>query len=181
MLHDQTRERSSDHPRHRDGKNEKRHHSPAQPVWKPECKIEDNAGKESGFGGAKQDAREIELLRTRDERHRHGNEAPQAHDAGDRLARADFLQQQIARHLEQDVADVKQADAQPIARIGQVEIVLKLQFGKTDIDAINVVQHVADEDEGDDPQDHLAVKPAFAIICRNRKTLSHAEFDRSEQ
>ena len=95
---------------------------------------------------------------------------PHTHDPGDRFARTDFLQQQIARHLEQDIADIKQADAQSITRIGQVQIALKLQFGEADIDAIDVVQDVADEDEGDDPQDHLPVKTAFPFICRNRKT-----------
>src|ERR1700733_8889329 len=165
MLHDHPGGRTADHPGHRDGENEKRHDPPAHAVRKPEREIKNDTWKKAGFSRAKQDAGKIKLVRARYESHRHRGQAPQAHDPRDGLARADLLQNQIAWHLEQDIADVEQADPEPIAGVAQMQVALELQFGETDVDPVDVVQNIADEDKGDDPIDDLPVETMLVIFC----------------
>jgi hypothetical protein len=53
------------------------------------------------------------------------------------------------------------------AGVAQVQIALELRLGEADIDAVDLVQNIADEDKGDDPIDHLPVETMF-VAPRNR-------------
>jgi hypothetical protein len=80
-----------------------------------------------------------------DERHRAGNDPPREHDAGDPLAGAEPLQQQIRRHLEHEVGDEEDAGAESVLRRRQPEILVHRQRGEADVDAIEVRDEVADD------------------------------------
>ena len=88
----------------------------------PVSEVQDDAGEEAGLEDAEQEARNVELRRRRDEHHRRGDDAPAEHDAQQRLARADPLEHQVARHLEQEVADEEDAGAQAVDRSLKVSV-----------------------------------------------------------
>src|SRR6202012_5906069 len=114
-----------------------------------------------------ENAGDIKLRRRCNESHRHRDQAPQAHDPHDGLARTDLLQEQIARHFKQDIADIEQADAKAVTRIGEAQVIPELQLGEADVDPVDIVQDVANKNERDDPQDHLAVETA-SVVAFNR-------------
>ena len=64
------------------------------------------------------------------------------------------MQQHVARHLEQEVADEEQARAQAVDRVAETQRTLHLQLGKTDVDAVQVgEQETHDEQRHDAPVD----------------------------
>jgi len=81
------------------------------------------------------------------EGHAGGHQAPDDHDPGDRLAGADFFEQQVARYLEQEIADEEDAGAQPIDRIAESQVGLHLELREADVDPVEVRKDVADEQQ----------------------------------
>ena len=93
----------------------------------PVGQIQHHAGEEPGLGDAQQDAHRVEAPLSDDEHHRHRDEAPHDHDPGDPDASADSLQDQIARYLEQAVAEKEETAAQPVGGVAQAQIALQFR------------------------------------------------------
>jgi len=70
---------------------------------------------------------------------------------------ADSVPQVIIINAEGHVADEEDAGAQAIHGFAQLQRVEHLELGETDVDAIQVIEEVADEDEGDQAPCGLAV------------------------
>jgi hypothetical protein len=83
------------------------------PRRKPICEIEDGAGEEARLGDAEQEAHGVEARRPADKGHCRGDQAPAHHDARDPDACTEPLECEIARDLEQEVADEEDAGAGP--------------------------------------------------------------------
>jgi hypothetical protein len=92
-----------------------------------------------------------------DECHRARDQAPADHDPRDPLARAEPMQQQVARHLEQEIPDEEDAGAQAVDRFAEAEIVEHLQLRETDVDAVEIRRDVCDEEDGQQPPHHFPV------------------------
>jgi hypothetical protein len=77
-----------------------------------------------------------------------GNNAPCDHDAGNPDARPDPLQDHVARHFEDEVADKEDACAEPVDCIAELQVARHLQLGESHIDAIQEGDDVAQEQKG---------------------------------
>jgi hypothetical protein len=76
---------------------------------------------------------------------------PADHDPGNPAAGADAFQDQVARDLEEAVAEEEEARPDPVLRGAQAQIALQLGCHEADIHPIHVGDDVADEREGDEP------------------------------
>ena len=92
------------------------------------------------------------------EHERRGNEAPCDHDAGNPDARPDPLQDHIARHFEDEVADEEDARAEPVYRIAVLEVARHLQLGESHIDAIQEGNDVTQKQERNQTRGGLLVR-----------------------
>ncbi len=119
--------------------------------------IEHDAGKEARFEHAKQKAQQIELGRRAHEHRRGGRRAPQHHDPEQRRARADALQQQIARHLEQRIADEEHRRPDAVRGIAEAERRLHLQLREADVRTVDEAEQIADEQERHEPSRDLRI------------------------
>ncbi|MNE25120.1 hypothetical protein D3C80_1184390 [compost metagenome] len=111
VLQDPAGHRAGDEGRRHLGGAEERQHPRAARRRIPEGEIEDDAGEESGFEQAEQETHDVELRRRGDQQGGAGGQAPEDHDAHDGDARADALQQHVARHFEDHVADEEHGGA----------------------------------------------------------------------
>src|SRR5712672_1379079 len=73
----------------------------------PIGEIEDHAGEKAGLGEAEGKPQNEEADRPPGEREGGRNQAPADHDAANPAARPDLIENQIARHLENEIAQKK--------------------------------------------------------------------------
>jgi hypothetical protein len=100
--------------------------------------------------GAEQESHHIKLEWRGYEHHGCRSEAPEHHDAEQRLTRADLLQEEIARYLKQEISDEKNACAQAVDGVVERQGLLHLRLRITDIDAIEISDHVGDQQQGNE-------------------------------
>jgi hypothetical protein len=67
------------------------------------------------------------------------------------------VHQDVAGHLEEEVADEEQAGAQAEHGFREAQVLRHLQLGKADVDAVEVGDHVAQHQERHDAPEHLLV------------------------
>ena len=159
--------RADDH-RHGNGHHEQGAGPRAMRRRHPVGEIEDDAREEPRLGDAQQHAEQVEAPHAADQHHRHRDDAPADHDACDPEPRADALEDQVARHLEQAVAKEEQARAQAERGVGQPEVALQLGGGKPDVHAIDVGDDVAEEDEGDQARGDAPHRGLLERVRRGR-------------
>ena len=157
--HDAAGDRRAD----RVGDRDRRHEEPDRPrplaAREPVREIEDHPGEEAGLGDAEQEAHGVEARRPLHERRARRDQAPGDHDARHPLARAEPVQRQVARDLEEEVADEEHARAEAVDGAGEAEVALELVLGERDVDPIQVGDHVEDQQHRDEPCGHLAHGP----------------------
>ncbi|MNS65958.1 hypothetical protein D3C72_991510 [compost metagenome] len=163
VAHDPAGHQPAQHTRHRHAGEEDRHHRGAAARREPVGQVEHDAGEEAGFEHAQQEAQRIELRRGGDAHHRHRGQAPQHHDARERAPCAKARQQHVAGHFAQHVADVEDRGAQAVHGVAEAQVLLHLQLGEADVDAVQERHHVADEQERDDAQPDLAVERILIV------------------
>src|SRR5690606_26281074 len=92
--------------------------------------------------------------------------APANHDARDPEARADPLEDEVARNFEQAVAEKEEAGGQAVRGGIEAERKLEIRGDEADVDAVDVGDHVADEGERNEPALH-AREHATAVDGRS--------------
>src|SRR5205807_8742769 len=117
---------------------------------RPQGQIKQDARKETGFAGAQQKSQNVEVPIGRDERCQRAADAPYYHDAKQRFSYADFLEDQVARDLQKNVTEIKDAGAETVDRFGEPQILHELQLGKADIGPIDEGDQVAQHQERND-------------------------------
>ncbi len=152
LGHQPARQRPADHARHGDARHEQRGDLGAPRGREPVGQVEHDGREEAGLGHAEQEAHHVELQRRVHEHHARRQEAPGHHDPRDPAARADPQQQQVARHLEQQVADEEHARAEAVDGLVETEIAEHLQLGEGDVDAVEIGGEVAEKQERHEPQ-----------------------------
>ena len=80
----------------------------------------------------------------------------------DRLAGADLLEKQVARHLEEEVADEEDAGAQSVYRIAEAQIGFHLELSEADIDPIQIREDVTDEQKRNQSPRYLGIDVRWA-------------------
>ncbi|MCY1294495.1 hypothetical protein D9M70_437930 [compost metagenome] len=144
-VEDPTRQRPADYPGHGNGNGEQSGHLATAMSRKPAVDVDQDAGEETGFGHAEEQAQGVEAFGAGDLQHGGGKQAPDHHQGGDPATRADALQHQVAGHAEDGVGDEEQAGAQAVDGFAEVQVAAHLQLGEADIDAVEVGEDVADQ------------------------------------
>ena len=111
--------------------------------------VEDDAGEESGFGDAQEEARGVELPWGADEEHEDGDDSPGDHDAGEPAAGSEAIEEQVRGDFAGGVAEEEEACAESVDGGAEVKIAVHLERGKADVDAVHVGCAVAEGDEWD--------------------------------
>ena len=112
-------------------------------------------GKKPASKTPSRKSQHVELQRRRHEHHGRCGQTPEHHDTQQRLARTDFLQEKVARHFKQKVSDEKYPRAQAVDGIVERQSLLHLQLRIADVDAIEIGDHVGDQQQRDQPPAHL--------------------------
>ena len=113
-------------------------------------------GHEAGFQRTDQEAHDVELHFGADEHRACRGDAPGNHDARNPQPRAHPVQQHVAGHFEQEIAQEEHACAQTIYGVGQAEFALHLQLGETDVDAVQISRDKADDEQRHEAHRDLA-------------------------
>jgi hypothetical protein len=108
----ESRQRPPDHPRHDHRGHETGNRAGALVGGKPAREAIDDAGEETGFGRTQRKAQRVKRGGAVDEHHRRGHEAPRDHDPRDPEPRADAREDDVARNLEQGVAQTEDPRAE---------------------------------------------------------------------
>ena len=66
--------------------------------------------------------------------------------------RAPTMHDEVAGHLEHHVANEEQPGAQTIGRFAELQVRQHVELGDADVDAVQVRDHVAEHQEGNEPQ-----------------------------
>src|SRR5580693_3540213 len=117
--------------------------------------------KEAGLGRTEQETDDEKAPLVPDQRHGGRQQAPGHHDPSDPQPRSEPLERQIARHFEEEITEEKDAGAPTEHCRGEAEILVHLERGEADIDAIEVAEEVAERHEGYDPPADLADDARF--------------------
>jgi hypothetical protein len=135
--------------------------------------VEHDARKEAGLGGAQQEAGRVETRRTPNQRGRGRNQAPGEHDARDPDARPDLLEHQVARHLEEEIADEEDAGAKSEYGAVEAEILVHGERREPDIHAVQKGHEVAKHQQRREPPGDLAGNHPITVVDRVRVGVRH--------
>jgi hypothetical protein len=114
---------------------------------KPVSEVKDHAGEEPRFGEAEQKAQDEKADRPAAERKRPRNQAPADHHAGDPTPRADAVEDQIARHLQEKIAPEERPGAEPENIRAQAEILIHRERREPDVHAVEIADEVENKTE----------------------------------
>ena len=155
LLEDLARDRPAHHARDRGRGHEARHGARLLGGREPVREVEDHAGEEARLGGAEEETEGVEARHAAHEHHGRRDDAPGDHDARHPHARAHPVHDQVARHLEEEVADEEDARAEAVDGVREAQVLPHLERREADVDAVEVGDHVEDEHEGDQAAGHL--------------------------
>ena len=158
------RHRCADDDRDRRGHHEQRARAGAIGRRDPVGEIQDESGEESCLRQPEQNPDRIERSRAGDEHHGDRDEAPADHDARNPAARADALQDQVARNFEEAVSEEEQSRAEAVRGVAQVQIPLQRLGGEPDVHAVDIGDDVTEERERNDAGGSPARDHALAIL-----------------
>ena len=146
---------------------------------KPVAQVKDDPREKAGFGGAEQEAQDIETDRALHECHGAGDDPPGEHDPGNPDPCPDAMQDEIRRDLKQEVADEEYAGAESKRRCGKPDILVHRQRGKTDIDPVQVRDEIEQHDERHYPARKLANHSFFKRLGHGRGSSTPEVFGRT--
>ncbi|MNP03571.1 hypothetical protein D3C76_954600 [compost metagenome] len=158
--------RPADHPGQRHGNGEQRGHLGAAPGRVPAVEVDQDAREEPGLGRAQGKAQQVEGAAAFDQQHAGRQQPPHHHQAGDPAAWADPVEHQVARHAEQRVGNEEQPGTQAIDRVGQLQVLAHLHLGKADVDAVQVGEQVAHQQQRHQPPGDCSVGTVGPVNAR---------------
>jgi hypothetical protein len=101
------------------------------------------------------------------------NIIPDDQDGAQQAARADLLQNHVARNVEKEIADEEHAGSQAVDRLAHAQILLHLKLGEGDIDPVDIGHNVAEEQERHQPEGDFAVDGRFEPVGRFTRRRIH--------
>ena len=138
---------------------------PAQmPGGDPVGEEEDHAGEEAGLGDAEQEAQDVEARLPLHEDEAGGHDAPAHHDPGQPPARPDLVQQDVARHLEDGVADEEQPGAERVRGGADAEVDLEFLLRERDVAAVQERDDVHQQQERDQSFEDLLGRQLTQVV-----------------
>ena len=140
----------------------------AFPVRIPVGEVKHDAGEKSGLRRAEEEAHHVKRRGAVDEHEAHRDDAPDDHDPRDPDARADAMQDEVARHFEDEIADEKEARAEAVNAVenGRIDAqhFLQMQLGEADIDAVDVGDDVTEKEQRQEAPGDLRERGAFERV-----------------
>ena len=127
---------------------------------KPVRQVHQHARKEARFRDAEQHPEEVERRDAVNHRHGAGHDTPRDHQAADPAPGPEPYQEQVRRHLAQDVTEKEQAGAEAVGGGAEPEILVHAQRGEADVDPVQVVHDVQQEHEGNEAATDLPERRA---------------------
>jgi hypothetical protein len=85
------------------------------------------------------------------------------------------LQDHVAGHLKEEIADEEDAGAHAVNRIAHPQVLLHLELGEAYVNAIDVRQNVAEKQEGHQPLHDFAVRSGFEGFVGQNSRGVHIE------
>ncbi|MNV41767.1 hypothetical protein D3C71_1334150 [compost metagenome] len=161
-LHDAARDRPADHAAKGDARHEDGVDAAPALGREPLGEVVQRARHEAGLQRADQEADEVKPHLAADEHGAGRGNAPGDHDAHDPDPRPHAVQDHVAGHFEQEVADKEDAGPQAVHRIGKTQLALHLQLGEADVHAVQIGHHPADHQQGHEAPEDLAVDRLLA-------------------
>ena len=122
----------------------------------PVREVDENAGKEAGFGRAQQYSNEVEMRGRSNESHQDGDESPCNHDAREPFAGAPTLDDDAAGNFEEQIANKKYSRAEAEDAVAEVEVVRHFEGGVADVYAVKKSDHEKCEEEWQEPARNVA-------------------------
>ena len=171
---DGARNRRTDHARRHAAQCKERDDASAFLSRVPEGEIQDDTREKPRLRYAEQEAHHVKHRDVLHEHERHRNQSPDNHNARNPDPCADALQDQVAGHLKDEIANEKQPRPQAIdtAKHAGVhpEHFPQVQFGKTYVDPVDVRDDVAKKEQRNKPCRHLGQHSAFFCTARELST-----------
>ena len=128
----------------------------------PVGEVEHDAGEEAGLGDAQQEAHDGEARRAGDQRGQAGEDAPGDHDARDPYPRADLFQDDVAGHLEDEIAPVERAERRNRNAAAEMPRSPRMvSAGEADIDPVDIGKKVGEESRTAAGGDRSSALPIF--------------------
>ena len=146
-MQDVAGERPTDNASQRNRHEEERERLGAPCRRKPVRQIKDHARCESSLGDTQQKAQDIEGRGRLDEDEAGRNHRPRQHDASEPVTCAHFVQHEIARYLEDEIAEKENACAKAVDGFAKAQVIEHLQLRKAHVDAIEIRAQVAQHQE----------------------------------
>src|SRR5207247_1791852 len=125
-------------------------------LWVPVTQVINHPGEETRLGSSQQKSQDVESRRGPNKHYRHRDGAPAHHDPCDPTPRPHAMQNEIARHFEQAVAQEEHAGAEAERSRAKSEIGIHLKRRKTDVHSVEPRYDVENEQEWDQPKRDLA-------------------------
>ena len=159
-IHDGAGDRIAEDVRNRDREHEASDDAGPLRRRKPRRQIVDDPGEEARLRDAEEDPGAVVAPWPGDEGREHRHKPPGHHDPGDPGPGPEATQQQIARHLEEEIADVEEAVAEIDDGIGEREVFGHLQPREADVRAVDDVEDIEEREERHEPPRHLGKRPS---------------------
>ena len=155
-------QRGADDGRERLGQVEQAEDAAAVASRHPQAQEEDRAGEEAGLGDTEEEPQRAQLGEVLHEGEQHRDDAPGDHDPGQPAPSAELVEGQVARDLEQDVAEEEDPRGEPVLRGRQREVgVHAARTGEADGRPVQVVDEEHQRHEGHEADRDLADGRAF--------------------
>ena len=161
QAHQAGRDRCADRHGDRQANQEARDDAGMVAGRKPVGEVEDHAREEPGLGNPEEQPQGVEARFAPHEHHRGGHDPPGDHDPRDPDARPEPVQQQVARDLEDGVAQEEDPGAESVRGVAQADVRVHLQRREPDVYAIQVGDDVQQEHERDQAAGHLPLNVGF--------------------
>ena len=166
-LHDARRERSADHVAQRRGRHEHRQTEPAMARRDPGAEVVEEPRQEPGLGHAEQKPHHVERRQAADPCGRDDDHPPRQHDPREPSPRTDAHQHEVARDLEQAVADEEDPGREPVHGRTEAQVLVHLQRRKADVRAVDEAEEEQQHRERQQPLQHLAKRRRARVrVCR---------------
>ncbi len=137
--------------RHRNRHHENADKTATPRIWKPIGHVKQHARKETRFGDTENQAQGVVAQRSGHQRVACRNHAPDGEHQENPAAGAEFLKDQIAGDLKNQIAGKKYAGAKSVHGGRKTQILVHGQGGKADIHPVDIIDQIKQGDERHQP------------------------------
>src|SRR3546814_13414814 len=130
----------------------------------PQSEQVKHPGEKARLGDAEQEAQDIEARRGPREAEREGDKPPRPDDPREPDSRSHAIEDQIARNLEDAIAEKEQRRPQSIGGIAEPPIPEHLQLRIGAILPADIGDQIAEAEQGPPPQEHPHDRPAAVPV-----------------